>query len=61
MTLEIYSTGEYKFRDGGECFHRLSGPAILYKWGEDRFNTTRYWIHDVQYTEEEYWKRVKTL
>lgn len=60
MTLEIYSTGEYKFRDGGECFHRLSGPAILYKWGRNEWRCS-YWINGVQYTEKEYWKRVKTL
>jgi len=36
-------------------FHREDGPAIEV----DEYK--EYWLEDIQYTEEEYWKKIKEL
>ena len=36
--------------------HREDGPAIEWPHG-----SKEYWLEDIQYTEEEYWEKIKEL
>jgi len=39
----------YTLNDGRKVFHRLDGPTIKYRDGQEQ-----YYIHDEQYTEQDF-------
>lgn len=60
MRLEISLRGTTKFRDEFNLLHRVNGPALV--WNSAWFGyIVEWWIHGIQYTEEEYWEKVKSL